>query len=247
MSSRPSVIVTGAGGGIGRAVCLELAAEGFSVVAADNDAEAVHSTGRQIHDSDGESVVAVADVTAAEQVLRVRDMALQTFQRIDALVYASGVLHRAPSHELSLKEWEYVMGVNLTGAFLCAQAVHGPMRQRHGGRIINISSIAAHSSSVLGGVHYTSSKAGLLGLTRHLAREWAPDGIAVNCVSPGFIDTPMTERNVSSSERLGILQRIPVGRIGQPEDVAKVVAFLASADTAYVTGADIAVHGGLSL
>jgi 3-oxoacyl-[acyl-carrier protein] reductase len=242
-----AALVTGAGGGIGRAVSLELARRGFAVVAADKDGDAAQATSTEIRNSGGLSIAVTSNVTSLEEVLRLRDGALEAFRRIDALVYASGILRRTPSVAVPIEEWHHVIDVNLTGAFLCAQAVHAPMRRQQGGRIVNITSVAAHSTSLLGGPHYTASKAGLLGLTRHLAREWAPDGITVNCVSPGFIDSPMTHEAVDSAERQVLVERIPLGRAGRPNDVAAAVAFLASPEAAYITGADISVHGGLSL
>ena len=247
MKAKASAVVVGAGGDIGGAIALQLAKIGFAVVAADSDLIAVEATASQVHEMHGQVLAIRCDVTAPNDVRNLCDETLTAFRRIDVLVYAAGLLRRNPVAGVSLEEWQEVMSVNLTGAFLCAQAVYEPMRQHGSGRIVNIGSIAGHSTSLLGGPDYTASKAGLLGLTRHLAREWAPHGVTVNHISPGFIESQMTRKNVSSEEWEAITRRIPTGRVGLPSDVASVVSFLVSDEAAYVTGADVSVHGGLAL
>jgi len=232
---------------MGGAIALRLAQIGFAVVAADIDLIAAEATASRVHEMGGEVLAIPCDVTAPIDVQNLRDETLTAFSRVDVLVYAAGLLRRNPVAGVSLEEWQEVMSVNLTGAFLCAQAVYEPMRQHGSGRIVNIGSIAGHSTSLLGGPDYTASKAGLLGLTRHLAREWAPHGVTVNYISPGFIESQMTRKNVSSEEWEAITRRIPTGRVGLPSDVASVVSFLVSDEAAYVTGADVSVHGGLAL
>ena len=243
----PVTVVVGAGGDIGKATARRLSQDGFSIVVADLDQEKSDATVALIHQQGGSAVGIVADVTQPASIDAMCNQALHAFSRIDALVYSAGVLRRSPAATVTYAEWVEVISVNLTGAFLCAQAVYHPMKQRGAGRIVNIGSIAATSTSLLGGPHYTASKAALVGLTRHLAREWGPDRITVNHVSPGYIDTAMTRDAVSAAETEAIAKRIPIGRLGSPDDVAGVVSMLLREDMAYVTGADLAVHGGLAL
>ncbi len=241
-------IVTGSSTGIGRAAGLALAAEGARVAVYDLN-EDVRGVAELIRSRGGESVAVVGDVTREEDVKRLVDDTLKSFGSIDILVNnAGGGSPPRPLEEIDLEMWEREVRVNLTGAFLCSRGVITEMKKKGSGRIINMSSQAGRSGSELAGVIYASAKAGILGFTRQLARHVAPYGILVNAIAPGVvlsgdrIAKKWEER--SESEREIMLKSIPLGRLGKLEDVVPVILFLASEDSAYITGAVIDVNGG---
>jgi NAD(P)-dependent dehydrogenase (short-subunit alcohol dehydrogenase family) len=163
---------------------------------------------------------------------------------LDILVNNAGILRSTRAADVSAEEWHLVVDANLTGAFLCARASYPALRASGHGRIVNIASMAGRATSTLGGVHYTTAKAGVLGLTRHLAREWARDGITVNALSPGIVDTPMVRGATDEARMKEVLSSIPLGRLAEPGEIAALVAFLASDEAAYITGANVDIHGG---
>ena len=169
---------------------------------------------------------------------------MKRFGRIDALVNSAGILRSTRAAEVSPEEWHLVIDANLTGSFLCAQAAYPMLRDSGHGRIVNLASMAGRATSTLGGVHYTTAKAGVLGLTRHLAREWARDGITVNAISPGIVDTPMVRASTDEARMASVLASIPFGRLAEPSEIASLVCFLASDEAAYITGANVDIHGG---
>ena len=239
-----TAVVTGATRGIGRAIALTLAAEGADVLVHGRDADAgrgvvaaIEGLGRRAawHASDLGDAGAGAGVTAA---------ALAAFGRLDILVNNAGLFQRKPALELDEAEWDRLLDVNLRGAFFCAQAAARAMRDRGaGGIIVNVASDAAWSGGINPCAHYAASKAGMVSFTRSLARELAPFGIRVNAIAPGLITTDMGGTAGSTLPDL----RIPLGREGTPEEVAAVVAFLASDEASYVTGANLNLSGGLFL
>jgi 3-oxoacyl-[acyl-carrier protein] reductase len=156
----------------------------------------------------------------------------------------AGVLRSTPAADIAAAEWHLVIDANLTGAFLVAHAVYPSMRRRGAGRIVNMASMAGRATSTLGGAHYTAAKAGVLGLSRHLAREWAADNITVNAVSPGIVDTPMVRGATDEGQREQIRASIPLGRLADPAEIAALVCFLASDEAGYITGANVDIHGG---
>ncbi len=246
--SGKTAIVTGSSTGIGRAAGLALAAEGARVAVYDLN-EDVRGVAELIRSRGGESVAVVGDVTREEDVKRLVDDTLKSFGSIDILVNnAGGGSPPRPLEEIDLEMWEREVRVNLTGAFLCSRGVITEMKKKGSGRIINMSSQAGRSGSELAGVIYASAKAGILGFTRQLARQAAPYGILVNAVAPGVILSgariakKWEER--SASERESMINSIPLGRLGKLEDVVPVILFLASEDSAYITGAVIDVNGG---
>ncbi len=170
--------------------------------------------------------------------------ALDRFGRIDILVNNAGILRSTPAAEVSPEEWHLVVDANLTGSFLCARAAYPALRDSGHGRIVNMASMAGRATSTLGGVHYTTAKAGVLGLTRHLAREWARDGITVNAISPGIVDTPMVHESTDAARMKAVLAAIPMGRLADATEIAALAAFLASDEAAYITGANVDIHGG---
>ena len=237
-------IVTGAGRGIGRSVAERLAADGAWVVIADLNAPAGEGVAAAIESSGGTATAVQADVTDPVAAERVARGAIDAFGRIDVLVNNAGILRSTRAADVSPDEWRLVIDANLTGAFLCAKAAYPALKATGRGRIVNVASMAGRATSTLGGVHYTTAKAGVLGLTRHLAREWAPDGITVNAISPGIVDTPMVQGSTDAARMAQVLASIPLGRLAEPAEIAALIAFLASDEAAYITGANVDIHGG---
>ena len=237
-------IVTGAGRGIGRAIAERFAADGAAVVIADLDRSAGTEAAGAIEAAGGRAVAVHANVTKPDEVAAIVDSAISSFGRIDVLVNNAGILRSTRAADVSPEEWRLVVDANLTGAFLCARAAYPALRDSGHGRIVNVASMAGRATSTLGGVHYTTAKAGVLGLTRHLAREWAADGITVNAISPGIVDTPMVRDSTDAARMVQVLAAIPLGRLAEPAEIASLITFLASDEAAYITGANVDIHGG---
>lgn len=237
-------IVTGAAAGIGRAISNELAHAGCRVIAVDIDADGIYETIKSIESFGGEAVPKVVDILDVQQIISVVDYAIATWGKIDILINNAGICIGNDFESISDIEWSKVIDVNLTGAFNFCRAVIPFFKASKQGVIVNISSLAGRRSSVMGGAHYTASKAGILGLTRHLANEVAPYGIRVNAVCPGAIKTIMQYGSLSSEELDLKANKIPLRRIGEPEDVAYLVVFLASDLASFITGATIDINGG---
>jgi 3-oxoacyl-[acyl-carrier protein] reductase len=235
-------VVTGASRGIGRAVALELALRGARVVAV---ARGDHSAAvaAEIVAGGGRAETVALDVTDAPAVEREFAAIVQRLGRIDILVNNAGIARDQLALRLKRADWDAVLETNLTAAFTCAQAALKPMLRQRAGRIVNISSVVGQMGNA-GQVNYAASKAGLIGLTKALAREVASRQITVNAVAPGLIETDMT-RDVAASAKEGWDAQIPLGRIGTPQDVAWAVSFLASDQAAYITGQVLAVNGGM--
>lgn len=237
-------VVTGAGRGIGRAIAGQLAQAGARIVIADKDFSDAQRTADDIAAQKGEVKACEVEVTNEKSVYDMVQMTLEAFGRLDILVNNAGIMFRTRILDIPLQEWEETLEVNLTGPFLCAKAVLPMMKKNGYGRIINISSSAGRSVSTLGGAHYTASKAGLLGLTRAVAKEVSSFGITVNAVCPGLIDTKMVRDTTTENELKTFIESFPIKRIGTPEEVGDLVVYLCSPKAAYITGASIDINGG---
>lgn len=237
-------IVTGAGQGMGRSVAMKLASEGNKIIVNDVNSEQADSTVSKINALGGIAYPNNADVTSHDEVTNMADQCLTLYGNIHILVNNAGVLRPTKVIDIEEQEWDWVIGVNLKGTYLCSRAVLPAMQDAGWGRIVNFSSTAGKSTSTVGGAHYTAAKAGILGFTRHLSREAAPFGITVNSVCPGLIDTEMVRSTISEDRAKFYTDSFPISRMGDPTEVAELVAFLASDKAAYITGASLDINGG---
>ncbi len=240
-------IVTASGQGIGRAIAEVLASQGVRVVIADLNQETSAEVVRGIIDKGGEAFSIQVDISKAADVSRMVTATLERWQTIDILINNAGIGSSYMVIDMPEEAWRKTLDVNLTGTFLCCQAVLPAMRRIGRGKIVNISSQAAKRISADCGAEYTASKEGLLGFTRHLAYEAAPYGINVNAICPGLVATPA----LLESQKLGLLppsgesaKKVPMGRLATPEDIAKAVLFLVSDLSAFVCGQALDVDGG---
>ena len=238
-------IVTGAGRGMGRAVALLLAKEGARVAVNDINGPAAKAVAEEARQYGAEAIDLPGDVSNANDVSRAVEETISRFGRIDILVNNAGISSTTrPLETIADDEWSKVIDVNLKGVFLFMRAVLPHMKKQKSGKIVNVSSSAGRSVSTFCGAHYTASKAGVLGLSRHAALEAAPFNINVNAVAPGTIDTPMLREDASEELIAEEARNIPLGRLGTEEDEANLVAFLASEEASFITGATIDINGG---
>jgi len=239
-------LVTGAARGIGRAIAMRLAAMGARVVVNDLAAEeAIAAAVAEIEAAGGRAMGLRANVTVAAEVAAMVDRVVGELGGLDILVNNAGIARDMLLLRLSEEDWDAVLSTNLKGAYLCARAAARPMIKARWGRIVNISSVVGIAGNA-GQANYAAAKAGLIGLTRSLAKELGSRGITVNAVAPGFILTAMTA-NLPDKVREEAIARTPVGRLGQPEDVAAAVGFLCSEEASFITGQVLAVDGGMVL
>jgi 3-oxoacyl-[acyl-carrier protein] reductase len=239
-------IVTGGAQGIGYAIVDVLAQRGANILIADVSFDKAEATAKEISDKTGRKIVAKSvNVTESASVKAMVDATVEQFGKVDILVNNAGITRDNLIMRMSEEDWDAVLDINLKGAFNCSQAVIRPMMKQRYGRIINISSVSGVVGQA-GQANYSSSKAGLLGLTKALAKEVGSRNITVNAVAPGFIETRLTV-NLPQEIRDFSLKLTPLGRFGTPEDIANAVAFLASEEASFITGATLQVDGGMAM
>jgi 3-oxoacyl-[acyl-carrier protein] reductase len=241
--SGKTALVTGAAQGIGREIALALATDGADVAICDVNLDAALKTAADIEAKGRRSMALKANVAASPEVTAMVDQVVEKLGRIDILVNNAGITRDGLILRMKEEDWDMVLSINLKGAFICTKAALKHMTKQRGGTIINIASIVGAMGNA-GQANYVASKAGLIGLTKTIAREYANRGITANAVAPGFIDTAMTQA-LSENVRTELSKQIPMGKLGTPEDVANAVRFLASPWASYISGQVIHVNGGM--
>ncbi|MFN3966229.1 MAG: 3-oxoacyl-[acyl-carrier-protein] reductase [Endomicrobiia bacterium] len=237
-------IVTGGAQGIGKAIAAALAQEGANIVISDIDENIAKATADEISKIAGVQTIAVkTDVSNFSDVENLVKITLDKFQKIDILINNAGITKDNLILRMTEQEWDDVLAVNLKGVFNCTKAVSKVMIKQRQGRIVNIASVVGLMGNA-GQVNYSASKGGVIAFTKSCARELAGRNILVNAVAPGFIKTRMTDA-LSEEQKKKLTELIPLNRLGEPEDVAKVVVFLCSDDSSYITGQVISVNGGM--
>ncbi len=246
--------VTGAGRGIGRAISLRLAADGFALAINDIDAGTLHEVQQEIESAGGRALPVPGDIMDEETVRDIVAEIMDELGSLDVLVANAGIIHIGPLLDTTLEEFNRVQNVNVRGVFLCGREAARQMIEQGGGKIINAASVAGHRGGKYQ-IAYCASKFAVVGMTQCMAREFAPHGITVNAYCPGIVDTRMWDHiDVVRSEMMGMekgaareeaLKLVPLGRQEEPEDVANLVSFLASSDSDYITGQAINVCGGI--
>ena len=236
-------VVTGASRGIGKAIALLLAARGAKIVASGRNAELLGELVQEIRRQGGEAVAVDGDISHSRDADRLVDEAMAAFGRVDILVNNAGVTRDGLLMRMKDEDWDLVLDTNLKGAFFCCRAVAKVMSKQRSGRIINISSVVGEMGNP-GQANYCASKAGLLGLTKSVARELARRNVTVNAITPGFIVTDMTA-DLTEKAKEGLTSQVPLGKMGSVEDVAYAVAFLVSDQAGYITGQVLGINGGM--
>lgn len=236
-------IVTGAGQGIGRAIALGMAREGAALVIADLDEANAGAVSREIERVGGKASALYTDISNERSVRGMIDATLSEHGRMDILINNAGIFPTSPVEAMQEEEWDRVIGTNLVGTFLCSRAVVPHLLAQRSGRIISLTSGRAFQGAKHG-AHYAASKAGIIGFSKSLALELAPYGITVNVICPGITDTAQPRGHQTEEQIYAQGQRIPLGRIGQPEDLAGPAVFLASDAAGFITGQTILANGG---
>lgn len=239
-------IVTGSGSkkGIGRTIALTLAKQGAAVVVADLNVEGIADTVNAIAEAGGKAIGVELNVTSKESIDTMVKNVLEAYGRIDILVNNAGISQKVTVEDMTLEDMARIFNVNMNGLFLCTQAVVRIMKEQKYGRIVSLSSVSAkRGGGVFGGAHYSASKAAVLGFSKNLAREVALDGITVNCVAPGLVNTDIW-KSLPEEAAKNVIAGIPMGRPGETEEIAAAIAFLASEEASYITGEEIDINGG---
>ena len=237
-------VVTGGGSGIGKRVAIALADFGAHLVLADLNEKSAYATASEIKACGKEAIAVKVDVTNPDEVQRMVDFTLKAFGRIDILFNNAGINVRGPAETYSLEDWNKVIAVNLTGMFICAQTVGKVMIRQGGGKIINTASVSAKLGHP-GNLAYAAAKHGVIGMAKVMAVEWGKYHVNVNCIGPGVIKTPMTGKAFNNIEKYQeLVRKVPIGRLGEPEDLIGAVIFLASEASNYITGQTIYIEGG---
>ena len=238
-------IVTGPASGIGKAVALLLAESNADLALVDRDTSGLEAVTRVCEEKCPTAPLAVdADISKEKDVRRMVDETLSRFGKIDFLVTSAGILFRTSFADIPMQEWDELMDTNVRGLFMCNQFVVREMLKQGGGTIVNVASVAGRSISLIGGVHYCASKHAVIGITRHMARELCTRGIRANAFCPGATHTPMIHDNMQADEIKGLEARIALGRLAEPEEHARVIAFMLSDAASYLNGACLDSNGG---
>ena len=244
------VVITGGSRGIGRSICISMAGADthiyfnyFNPVNPEEEAEKAKETERAVAEAGGSASSMSVDVVSESAVSAFVEKIMEEAGRIDVLVNNAGITRDGLLVRMKTADWDAVLDTNLKGTFLCTKAVATIMMKQRYGRIVNIASVVGASGNA-GQANYSASKAGVMGFTKTVAKELAPRGVTVNAVAPGFIETDMTAV-LSDKVKAALMQQIPMGQIGKPEDVAAAIQFLASDDASYITGQVIHVNGGM--
>lgn len=238
-----TAIITGSGKGIGRACALRFAKEGANVVISDIDDEAGAATAGEVESYGVTSLYVHCDVSSEPDVQKLFKKAHETFGHIDILVNNAGISPKLPFYEITEEQFTEVLNINLKSNFLCSKEAFKYMKDNGWGRIVSLSSLAGVHGGINSAAHYSATKAGIIGLTKTLAKQVGKYDITVNCVAPGRIDTAMT-RMLSEEQLKTVLERIPLKRLGTVEEVANVIVFLASEGGSYITGTCVEILGG---
>ncbi|MFA9405591.1 MAG: 3-oxoacyl-[acyl-carrier-protein] reductase [Anaerolineales bacterium] len=239
-------VITGAAQGIGRAIATTLAQQGANVVVSDIQLEKAETTAKEIMAETGQKVIAVhADVVDSASVKAMIDRTIDEFERIDILVNNAGTTRDGLIMRMKEVDWDLVLNINLKGTFNCSKAVVRPMMKQHYGRIVNITSVSGLIGQV-GQTNYSASKAGIIGFTKALAREVGSRKITVNAIAPGLVKTALTI-DLPQELKDMFIEMTPLGRYGEPEDIANAVAFLVSDEASYITGHVLSVDGGMAM
>lgn len=236
-------VVTGGGSGIGAATCMRLADDGFAIAVWDRNETAAQSTAALIEAKGGRAIAVAVDVADAESVNAAAEITRKQLGAVSTLVNCAGIRDLIPFFDIKPCDWHKVIDVCLSGPFYCSQALASDMKELGSGSIVNVGSIAGLASRP-DRTAYVSAKTGLIGLTRSNAEALGPYGIRVNCVAPGWIATPLQSVSSTRLDSQNIEERVPLGRIGKPEDVADVISFFCSDASRYVTGTSLPVDGG---
>nr|WP_320147748.1 3-oxoacyl-ACP reductase family protein [uncultured Anaeromusa sp.] len=244
MLQNACALVTGAGQGIGKEIALALAREGCAVAVNDLYAERAKAVVDAISATGGKAVIAEGNVAAGDAVRNMVETTVAQLGKLDILVNNAGMILKTPFWDITEKDWDTIMAVNLKSVFLCCQAAAPYMRAQKSGKIINIASVAGKvGGGLLGNTAYAASKAGVIAVTKGLARELGPYGVNVNAITPALTETDMT-KDISPEKRAQIISNIPLGRPGKPEDIANAVLFLASPLASFVNAEIMDVDGG---
>ncbi len=241
--SGKTALVTGCGRGIGEAIATTLARGGADIILNDIARDALEILDQKIRSSGRKTMVHSGDISVRQDVEALFSGVKKRFGRLDILVNNAGITRDNMLLKMTDQEWDQVIDINLKGVFFCTQQAAALMKEHKYGRIVNLTSVAALTGNV-GQVNYAASKAGVIGITKTLAKELARYQITVNAVAPGFVETPMTE-SIPDNIKQAIVLGIPLGRAGKPQDVANLVKFLSSDESAYITGQVISCNGGL--
>ena len=238
-------IVTGPASGIGKATALLLAESNAALTLVDRNQPGLEAVAKSCQELSSNQILALPyDISQEDKVQAMVDETVAKFGRIDFLVTSAGILFRTNMIDIPMSEWDELMNTNVRGLFMCNQCVVRQMLKQGGGTIVNVASVAGRSISLIGGVHYCTSKHAVIGITRHMARELCQKGIKANAFCPGGTHTPMIHDNMTPEQVLQLNDRVALGRLAEPEEQARAIAFLVSAESNYMNGACLDSNGG---